>query len=326
MSHILFPPPRTLRRLLGIALTLTALSVLPGTVSPAAAQITGLVITTNPTSVLEDGQPHTITATATLQGSGTYNEDKNFTLTLTPGHLFFPDATLGTDFTHTLDSTNNTVTILAGQSSATTTFTVTGIIDGLVEGNEYFVVSATDAPSNNPVPQSMSIMDSVPYALSVSAALLNEGNVSTTITVTATKTAGTAPSSATTVTLALGGTAVRGTDYTATFSTFTIPASTDSATTTLTIDPTSDSTLGECEETIVVSGTTDSAILLAPTTIPAQRRPVPVLRELSRHRHPRVLLQQIQRSDHQSADRHPLGCDLHPVRPGRPHPPHLADV
>ena len=112
------------------------------------------------------------------------------------------------------------------------------------------------------------IDDAIPYALSVSTSLLNEADGSTDITVTATKTSGTAPSTATTVTLTLGGTAVEDTDYDATIPSFTIPANTNSATATLTIDPlTTDATLNECEETIVVSGTTDTAIILTPTTI-----------------------------------------------------------
>ena len=262
---------RTLSRLLGLALTLTALSLLPVSVAPVAAQITGITVTTSPDKLVENDTAQTITVTATLNG-GTYNVDKNYTITIAesaPAFLF-PPATLNTDFTHTLDSTNNTVTIPANQASATTSFTVTAKIDNdFSEGKEYFVVTVplSQAPNDNSTGEYITIYDAIPYALSVDTALLNESDDSTDITVTATKTSGTAPTTATTVTLALGGTAVEDTDYDATIPDFTIPANANSATATLTIDPTSDSTLGECRETIVVSGTTDTAILLTPTTI-----------------------------------------------------------
>ena len=260
---------RTLSRLLGLALTLTALSVLPGTVAPAAAQITGITITTSPTSVLENDMPTSVTVTATLQGSGTYDTDKNFNLTIGLEHPFLSDATLGTDYT--LDRTTKTITLPANASSVTTTITVTAKIDGIVEGNEYFGVGVTNPPNSNSISAWPYIKDSVPYALSVSKDLLNESQGSTEITITATKTSGTAPTTDTTVTLALGGTAVRDTDYTSTLdttnNTFTISANANSDTGTLTIDPTSDSTLAECGETIVVSGTTDTTIIITPTTI-----------------------------------------------------------
>ena len=222
---------RRLSRLLGLALTLTALSVLPGSVASVAAQITGITVTTSPTSLKEDDTAQTITVTATLNG-GTYTTDKTFTITIAesaPAFLF-PPATLNTDFTHTLDSTNNTVTILANQTSATTSFTVTAKIDNnFSEGKEYFVVTVplSQAPNDNSTGQYITINDAVPYALSVDTALLNESDGSTDITVTATKTSGTAPTSATTVTLALGGTAVEDTDYDATIPDFTIPGQRD---------------------------------------------------------------------------------------------------
>ena len=256
---------------LGLALTLTALSVLPGSVSPAAANsnITGVVITTNPTFLIENDTATTITITATWQstsGTEVFSVDKTLNISIGTGHPFLPDATLNTDFT--VDSTNNAVTIPANATSATTT--ITAKIDTTIEGKEYFSISVpvSEAPNNNPLAAWPYIDDAIPYALSVSTSLLNEADGSTDITVTATKTSGTAPSTATTVTLTLGGTAVEDTDYDATIPSFTIPANTNSATATLTIDPlTTDATLNECEETIVVSGTTDTAIILTPTTI-----------------------------------------------------------
>ena len=244
---------------LGLALTLTALSLLPGTVSPAAADPTGITVTTSPTSLKEDNTAHTITATVTLTG-GTYSADKTLTLQIYASPWFLRPATEGTDFTHTLTSPNNTVTIPANATSATMTFTVTAIVDNVAENTqgETFYVNAT-ITSPAPTGQQFVIHDSVPYALSIDTSLLNEADGSTDITVTATKTSGTAPSTATTVTLALGGTAVKDTDYTATIPTLTITANANSATATLKIDPTTDTTLNECEETIVVSGTTDAS-------------------------------------------------------------------
>ena len=104
------------------------------------------------------------------------------------------------------------------------------------------------------------------YALSLSPATLTERADSTSITVTATKTAGTAPTTDTAVTLSLAGTATKGTDYADTTPpTLTISANADTATATLTIDPTLDILHTEGDETIIVSGTATGVTLTAAT-------------------------------------------------------------
>ena len=139
---------------LGLALTLTALSLLPGAVSPAAANsnITGVVITTNPTFLIENDTATTVTVTATWQstsGTEVFSVDKTLNLSIGAPHPFLPDATLNTDFT--VDSTTNTVTIPANATSATTTITITAKIDTTIEGKEYFGVGVTNPPNNNSI-------------------------------------------------------------------------------------------------------------------------------------------------------------------------------
>ena len=108
------------------------------------------------------------------------------------------------------------------------------------------------------------------YALTLSQYELTEADAATTITVTAKRMTGTAPATATTVILSLGGTATENTDYTATsISTLSIPANGDTGTTTITINPTEDTTAESPDETIAItaSGTGvrfkyDSTIIL----------------------------------------------------------------
>ena len=92
------------------------------------------------------------------------------------------------------------------------------------------------------------------YALSVDRNTLTERDDATTVKVTATLTSGTAPTSDTTVTLALAGTAVKDTDYSATLPSLTIDADASSGTANVTINPTYDAAYSEGNETIIVTG------------------------------------------------------------------------
>ena len=101
--------------------------------------------------------------------------------------------------------------------------------------------------------------------LSLSKERLIEADTATPITVTATLSA--AQSTATTVALSLAGTAVRDTDYTATWtSTITIAANATSNTTTLSIDPTADTT-AEGGETIIVQQASSGTLTVNPATL-----------------------------------------------------------
>ena len=93
------------------------------------------------------------------------------------------------------------------------------------------------------------------YALTLSHYELTEADEATAITVTAKRMTGTAPATATTVTLSLGGTATENTDYTATsISTLSIPANgRHRYGTTITIDPTEDTTADSGDETIAIT-------------------------------------------------------------------------
>ena len=103
--------------------------------------------------------------------------------------------------------------------------------------------------------------------LSLSKERLIEADPATAITVTATLSA--AQSTDTAVALSLGGTAVRDTDYTATWastSTITIAANATSNTTTLSIDPTADTT-AEGGETIIVQQASSGTLTVTSATL-----------------------------------------------------------
>ena len=144
------------------------------------------------------------------------------------------------------------------------TVTVTGVNDNVDDGNQTYTIelaaTSTDTNYNSLDPVNVSVSnvdnDAAPTSitLTVRPNTLGEGDSATNVTVTATFDGGTTVSAATTVTLSLGGTAVSGTDYSATAPPITIPAETATGTATFAITPMEDSD-GEGNENIVVSGT-----------------------------------------------------------------------
>ena len=85
---------------------------------------------------------------------------------------------------------------------------------------------------------------------------------------------GTAPATAITVILSLGGTATENTDYTATsISTLSIPANGDTGTATITIDPTAETTADSGDETIIVNASGTGVRFKYDSTITLQDGP-----------------------------------------------------
>ena len=173
-------------------------------------------------------------------------------------------ATAGKDYT----AKSGTLTFTNAAAGAQT-FTVQTTEDSIDEGTgETFTVSISGpsggggpAPSLGTASVSTTITDDdaapTGIALSAEPSTLGEDNSTTSVTVKATLQGGTTRTEATTVTIGtLAGTALKGTDYTATaLASITIPANSSSGTGTLTITPTDD-TVVEGDETIIVSGTT----------------------------------------------------------------------
>ena len=145
------------------------------------------------------------------------------------------------------------------------TVTVTGVNDDVDDGEQMYIIELAAAVSTDPNysgvdPDDVSVSntdnDAAPTSitLTVQPNSLSEGDSATDVTVTATLDGGTTVSTATTVTLSLGGSAVSGTDYSATAPTITIAAETATGTATFAIMPTDDGVV-EGAENIVVSGT-----------------------------------------------------------------------
>ena len=130
-------------------LLLLLLLTIPGTV--AAQQSVGVRLSINLLSLTEQADPtgNNITVTATLRGE-TRTEATVVTLALATSRPTSPFllpgltlATQGTDYTTTLSSSNNTITIASGDTSATTTFTIDPTLDTAVEADETIIVSGS---------------------------------------------------------------------------------------------------------------------------------------------------------------------------------------
>ncbi|WP_316829641.1 Calx-beta domain-containing protein [Pedobacter aquatilis] len=172
-------------------------------------------------------------------------------------------ATEGSDYTAIA---TKTVTILAGQTSATISIPVR--TDNIVEGTE--TVIATLGTSNNALvsvsnsPATINIIDNTTATVSV-AVTTNAAEPSTngvfTFTLSNVSTTNTI------VTYSVGGTATSGTDYTSIGTSVTIPAGSTSATVTV---PVKDDNLVEGTETVILTmaaATNNSAITASTTPV-----------------------------------------------------------
>ena len=245
-----------------------------GTTTAAGLTVTGteLTITDDETvstevelsvshpSVAEDAAAGTVvTVTGTLNG-GALTEATTVTVSIGAGT---DTATEGTDYT-TVD--DRTLTISAGETSGTATFTLTPTNDELGEGGETVSVGGTTTAAGLTVSGTeLTITDddsaSTEVKLSVSPASVAENAAGTAVTVTGILD-GAARTEATSVTVSVGAptdTATEGTDYTTVNNfTLTINAEQASGTATFTLTPRND-TLGEGAEQISVTGTTTAA-------------------------------------------------------------------
>ena len=212
-----------------------------------------ITLTVSPTSVSEDDDATTVTVTATLDGSATLSTATEVTVSVGGG-----TATSGTDYATV---SNFTVTIPQETASETGTFTLTPTQDTLAEGDETIdVTGAADGFTVTKAEMTLTDDETAPASitLTVSPTSVSEDDGTTTVTVTATLDGSATLSTATEVTVSVGGgTATSGTDY-ATVSNFTvtIPQETASETGTFTLTPTQDD-IAEGDETIDVTGSAD---------------------------------------------------------------------
>ncbi len=211
---------------------------------------TVITLSASPESVSESDSATTVTVTAATDGK-VFSADRTVTLTIGDSE---DSATSGTDYA-AVDAFE--ITITAGKTSGTGTFTLTPTDDTEIEGNETISVAGT---SGNLTVSGTSVTltddDSSGVTLAVNPESVSEGAGESTVTVTAT-TDGDTFKTDVTVTVSAGASedsATSGTDYAAVTSfDLTITAGETSGEATFTLTPTDD-TLVEGDETITVSG------------------------------------------------------------------------
>ncbi|WP_231582729.1 Calx-beta domain-containing protein [Pedobacter sp. BMA] len=239
-------------------------------ISNVSTALVGIVTGTATTTII-DNDSSVASITAANDGNENGLISGNFTVTLskpsdTDTQLTFTLSGQATEETDYTAVTPKTVTIPAGQTSATITIPV--LADAIVEGNE--TVVATLTVSNNPL-----------VNVNTSPATINiiDGNTAT-VTVTATAdgaepgtpgqftfTLSSPASTDTQIKFAVSGTATSGADYTSIGTTITIPAGQTSVTLSV---PVLDDILNEGNETVILTMTaaTSNALITA-STVPA---------------------------------------------------------
>ena len=210
-------------------------------------------LSVNPSSVSEGASATSVTVTAAFSSSSTYGAAKTVSVTVGGSG---DSATSGTDYAAVSDFD---VTIAAGKSSGTATFTLTPVGDSLVEGNETLSLSGTSDLTVNGASVTLTDDDGAPAInLSVNPSTVSEGAAATTVTVTAAFSNSSTYGAAKTVTVTVGDSgdsATSGTDYSAvTPFDLTIAAGKSSGTATFTLTPTGDTVI-EGNETLSLAGT-----------------------------------------------------------------------
>ena len=206
----------------------------------------------SPSSVGEGDTATQVTVTAAFSNSSTYLSDTAVTVSVGSSG----SAASGIDYAAVSDFT---VTIAAGQRSATGTFTLTPTQDTVVEGNETIIVagSVTTGLTVNRATLTLTDDDSAPsVSLSLSPSSVDEDAGTTQVAVTAAFSGDSIYATPTAVTVSVGGsgTATPGTDYAAVPDfTVTIAAYAKSGTGTFAFTSVDD-TLAEGNETVGVAG------------------------------------------------------------------------
>ena len=210
-----------------------------------------VMLTVDPDTVAESASSLQLTVTGTLDGVSSRVIDTVVSLELSGD-----TATAGEDF----QSATATLTIPAGEMSATATMTLEVLDDDIAEGNETLEVTGAVPGTIVATPADVVIEDDDPEPTSISLLAttgpISEGGSAVTIPVRATLLGGGTRSVDTAVALSvLDVSATVGEDYTASWdsSTLTIPAGEFSATANLTLTPVED-TVYEGNEQIAVRG------------------------------------------------------------------------
>ena len=238
--------------------TATGLTINGDSITLTDDDSTDITLRLSPSTVAESAEATSVTVTAATDGD-TFKTDR--TVTVSVGDST-DSATSGTDYAAVADLD---VTITAGQTTGTGTFTLTPKQDTLIEGSETISVDGTSTGLTvNGTSATITDDDTAP-AVNLAAAvgvggqtIISEGASATTVTVTAefsnTSTYGTD----TVISVTVGDStdsATSGTDYAAVAGfDVTIAAGASRGTATFTLTPTDD-TLVEGDERISVDGT-----------------------------------------------------------------------
>ena len=232
---------------IGIAGT-NSLSTVTGTTLTLVDDDQATISLTSTKAAFAEGWSGTIDVTATRPGNSTASA---VDVTVTVGQSW-DSAKEGEDYTEVADYT---ITIPAGQTSASKGFTTSGIRDIKADNNERFsICGLATGYKVNCVPNGIGIFEwGSTIGLTADVSSVNEADGATTVTVTATIHPTIYGNTPVTVSVG-GGTATSGTDYAAVSNfTLTIPNKTSSVTGTFTLTPTRDSLL-ESDETINING------------------------------------------------------------------------
>ena len=238
----------------GTGYTIGTTTPVMGTITNDDVTLPSITLAVAPASVTEDGTANLI-YTFTRSGVTTNPLTVNYTLGGT--------ATLNTDYTRT--GTTNTVTFAAGSSTATVTVDPTA--DTTVESDETVALTLASGTgytvgTTTAVTGTITNDDFPSITLAVSPSSVTEDGT-TNLVYTFTRTGVT--TNPLTVNYTLGGTATLNTDYTRTGTTNTVTFAAGSATATVTVDPTADTTV-ESDETVALTLTAGTGYTVGTTT------------------------------------------------------------
>ena len=229
---------------------------------------TGLTIASvSHNQVDEDAGATNITVTAALDGTTQFTVDTPVTVEFIDRPGVRNNATLGVDYT----ATTSNVTILAGESSVTTTITLTPVDDTLSEGDEVARLSVKSTVFADSTGKGVKIVDNDvepgEVVLTVDPDNVNESASSLQLTVTGTLAGVSSRVIDTVVSLELGDdTATAGEDFQSATATLTIPAGEMSATAVIALTVLDDD-VAEGNETLEVTGTVPGTITAVPADV-----------------------------------------------------------
>ena len=216
-----------------------------------------LSITTDPSSLSEGAGATQLDVTVSLGGTTQRTVDTAVTVQAANRAGQDANATLGTDYT----ATSATVTIPAGESSATGTITLTPSDDRIAEGAETaWITAEASGFTGDGTEVTITDNDTAPTQINLTATpdSIGEDASSTQLLVTATFVGDVSRASSTAVAVEVqDGSAESGDDYSATTATVTIPAGSLTATATLTLTPVDDNIAEGAEDVEVTGSNTD---------------------------------------------------------------------